>query len=274
MCKKILLTLGGKAHNHNTLEFALTFARQLGAALEVSRAPETVAEDSSQALLETVTRKAKERGVCVRVQNQHHYPQALADVSADCIVVSRELYSLRLHSSPHTFIVIPEGETWQAPKRLSRLLFSLEDDPVNFETLEQASVLAARLNAALSVVYVLELPPVPPKGARAWMYVNRQQVVEEFEARREKLRHQSKDMVFKARHILPEVVPEVIETKTGGRVGVLAEVARKQKADLLIMESSQGTLVDTLLERNAIRNLARDLPVAVISRQQPGQHTA
>jgi nucleotide-binding universal stress UspA family protein len=244
--EKLLLVLDDYRLNHSQLEFALYAARQLGANLTARFVLRGKASRTIASSLRHLAEKAEQLGVCAEVS------------SPDYVVIGWERFagvSLPRGYTTPTF-VIPT----QPKARFERLLVPFEDTPASFEVLEKAHDLAQRLGATLQPVHLLELPLTPPRGARAWMYVNREEVVKSFVDERERLKHRGKNLLFKVRQRLPKVVPELCETSPVEAGYVLERVARKQKTDLIVLSNMETKKVG----RRFVRHLATNWPVLTL----------
>jgi nucleotide-binding universal stress UspA family protein len=269
MFKHLLLSLDAGKTNQHVIDVGLTFAQRLGACVNVSCVfRDALEEKASGTLLETFLSKAKQREVCAKTFSQRgRQADALRSLvkaqTVDCIVAERNLYSVGLQSDLELpMVLVPSRARWRPGQQFKHLLVFLEDTPESFYALEQANILAQTFGATLSVLHILELPGIPPEGARAWMYANREQVVDEFEALRNQLRHQSRALVFKAHHHT-ETAPEVEETINVATPKTLKTLALERAADLLVLGNARETWMDTLLRGRLVRVLARDIPVLV-----------
>jgi nucleotide-binding universal stress UspA family protein len=261
--EKLLLVLDDYRLNHSQLEFALYAARQLGANLTARFVLRGKASRTIASSLRHLAEKAEQLGVCAEVSTQHgQFRSVLRHLvskhSPDYVVIGWERFagvSLPRGYTTPTF-VIPT----QPKARFERLLVPFEDTPASFEVLEKAHDLAQRLGATLQPVHLLELPLTPPRGARAWMYVNREEVVKSFVDERERLKHRGKNLLFKVRQRLPKVVPELCETSPVEAGYVLERVARKQKTDLIVLSNMETKK----LGRRFVRHLATNWPVLTL----------
>lgn len=268
MFKKLLVVLAARNHQ-NVIDFSLLFAKQLHACVIVTSSfRDNQEQQDTQAVLESVVEEAKERGVCIGVQSQPQHTKVvqilIAEHAPDCILIGGDQFSLRLFSTSHLpIVVIPSGKTWRAPLGLKHLVIHLESD---IDILGQGHRLAEELKATASAVHMLELPSTPPKRSRAWMYVDREEVVAEFEEKREHLRHQGKDLVFKAHHTVPEVVTDVQETTSTGTLKVLENTARQQTTDLIVLDSTAQTMIERRLKKRLVKRLTHTWPVILFSK--------
>jgi nucleotide-binding universal stress UspA family protein len=270
MFEHLLFSLDAGKTNQHVIDVGLTFARGLDACVFVSCVfRDAVEEKASGALLESFLAKANERGVraksvCRRGRQGDVLRNLTKVQKVDCIIAERDLYSPRLQADlQRPMVLVPGRARWRPRGQLEHVLVFLEDTPESFYALEQANTLAQTLNATLSVLHVLELPSTPPEGARAWMYVERQDVLEDFEVLRNERRHQSRALVFKAHH-LTETAPEVEEVMNVVTPKTLRMMALERAADLVVLGNPREALADTFLRGRLVRILARDLPVLTL----------
>lgn len=270
MFKHLLLSLDAGKINQHVVQVGLTFAQGLGACVLMSCVfRDALEERASGALLESFSTNANGRGVCATTQCQRgRQGDVLRNLSKkqniDCVIAERDLYSPSLQSDlQRPMLLVPSRERWRPRQGFKHLLVFLEDTPESFYALEQANALAQSFGATLSVLHVLELPSTPPEGARAWMYVERQDVLGDFEALRNERRHQSRALVFKAHH-LTETAPEVEETMNVATPQALRAMALERAADVVILGNTRESWVDTFLRGRLVRVLARDIPVLVL----------
>jgi hypothetical protein len=268
--------------NTHVTDFALRFAQQLSAKVLVSYIAKRNADENEKRLLESVATQADDLGVAVRLQRQNvSYLQVMRglqvvqglevsqglepDVKQTCLVVSHEFFSQQFFIASQRFpvVVVPSGHTWQVPSRFEKLLVFPEAESV--DALGAAARLATSLGAAACGVSLCELPVTPPKSARAWMYVDREQVVADFEAERERLRHKSKHFLFKARREVPEVLLDSHETTSAALLPTAKTVARHHAPDLLLIDSKADSSSDRQVRRHLVDYLSRTWPVLLLA---------
>jgi nucleotide-binding universal stress UspA family protein len=267
--KHLLLALDAGKINQHVIDVGLTFAQRLGACVNVSCVFRDATEkEKGEGLLESFMTKAKERAMCAKTSCQRGRQ---ADVlrtlvktqKVDCVIAEGNLYSVNLQADLGLpMLVVPSRVRWRPPQQFQHVLVFLEDTLESFYALEQANIFKQTFGATLSVLHVLELPSTPPERARAWMYVERQDVLGDFETLQNERRHQSRALVFKAHH-LTETAPEVEETTNVVTPKTLKTLALERAADLVILGNARESWMDTILRGRLVRVLARDIPVLV-----------
>ena len=259
---KLLVVLDTHRFSHSQLDFTLYVARQLGATLTVRFVLRPHTDQKATTMLtQYVAEKAEEVGVCVRSQRGQFkdvLKHLVTEHSPDCVLMGQERFSWFSLPKGYTLptLVMPR----QPKERLEDFLMPFENTPESFEALDKASQLAQTFRARLHPVHFLELPSAPPKGARAWMYVNREEVAADFARERERLKHRAKNLLFKVRQDFPGVAPELYETSSAERYQALETIARKQNTDLIVVGNTELGKVS----RQFVRHLATRTPVLIL----------